>query len=164
MLENMMDLINQVKTENWTLVLAGLACLWALVRLLLGPGGSFLMESCLPVLTAAVLFPPCWQTVGDAVSDMLVIEAILALKGLTVQQWDALYTDLPNRLLKVQVSYQPPGSGYSSLWGPCSQHLLPAHILVSFKIKLKQAMIGQKWAKAAGEKPRGGTRISLGLK
>lgn len=44
---------------------------------------------------------------GDAVSDMLVIEAILALKGLTVQQWDALYTDLPNRLLKVQVRYQP---------------------------------------------------------
>ncbi|XP_068275289.1 phosphoacetylglucosamine mutase isoform X4 [Nyctibius grandis] len=44
------------------------------------------------------------KTVGDAVSDMLVIEAILALKGLTVQQWDAIYTDLPNRLLKVQVA------------------------------------------------------------
>ncbi|KFQ33771.1 Phosphoacetylglucosamine mutase, partial [Merops nubicus] len=44
------------------------------------------------------------QTVGDAISDMLVIEAILALKGLTVQQWDAIYTDLPNRLLKVQVA------------------------------------------------------------
>ncbi|XP_029890146.1 phosphoacetylglucosamine mutase isoform X2 [Aquila chrysaetos chrysaetos] len=44
------------------------------------------------------------QTVGDAISDMLVIEAILALKGLTVQQWDAIYADLPNRLLKVQVA------------------------------------------------------------
>ncbi|KAM9563083.1 phosphoacetylglucosamine mutase isoform 1-T3 [Guaruba guarouba] len=44
------------------------------------------------------------QTVGDAMSDMLVIEAILALKGLTVQQWDAIYTDLPNRLLKIQVA------------------------------------------------------------
>ncbi|XP_009702181.1 PREDICTED: phosphoacetylglucosamine mutase [Cariama cristata] len=44
------------------------------------------------------------QTVGDAVSDMLVIEAILALKGLTVQQWDGLYTDLPNRLLKKKVA------------------------------------------------------------
>ncbi|KFQ37055.1 Phosphoacetylglucosamine mutase, partial [Mesitornis unicolor] len=44
------------------------------------------------------------QTVGDAISDMLVIEAILALKGLTVQQWDTVYTDLPNRLLKVQVA------------------------------------------------------------
>ncbi|XP_032656186.1 phosphoacetylglucosamine mutase-like [Chelonoidis abingdonii] len=44
------------------------------------------------------------QTVGDAISDMLVIEAILALKGLTVQQWDAIYSDLPNRQLKVKVA------------------------------------------------------------
>uniref|UniRef100_A0A8B9QQ48 Phosphoacetylglucosamine mutase n=1 Tax=Apteryx owenii TaxID=8824 RepID=A0A8B9QQ48_APTOW len=44
------------------------------------------------------------QTIGDAISDMLVIEAILALKGFTMQQWDAIYTDLPNRLLKVQVA------------------------------------------------------------
>ncbi|XP_077367427.1 phosphoacetylglucosamine mutase isoform X1 [Festucalex cinctus] len=44
------------------------------------------------------------QTVGDAISDMLLIEAILALKGMTVQQWDAIYTDLPNRQLKVKVS------------------------------------------------------------
>uniref|UniRef100_A0A8C0MHN5 Phosphoacetylglucosamine mutase n=1 Tax=Canis lupus familiaris TaxID=9615 RepID=A0A8C0MHN5_CANLF len=41
---------------------------------------------------------------GDAISDMLVIEAILTLKGLTVQQWDALYMDLPNRQLKVKVA------------------------------------------------------------
>lgn len=51
-----------------------------------------------PCLCSRVL-----QTIGDAISDMLVIEAILALKGLTVQQWDALYTDLPNRQLKVKV-------------------------------------------------------------
>ncbi|KAM6181765.1 phosphoacetylglucosamine mutase [Erethizon dorsatum] len=44
------------------------------------------------------------QAAGDAISDMLVIEAILALKGLTVQQWDALYMDLPNRQLKVKVA------------------------------------------------------------
>ncbi|XP_048351247.1 phosphoacetylglucosamine mutase [Sphaerodactylus townsendi] len=44
------------------------------------------------------------QTVGDAISDLLLIEAILALKGWTVQQWDALYTDLPNRQLKVKVA------------------------------------------------------------
>ncbi|XP_060061420.1 phosphoacetylglucosamine mutase isoform X2 [Erinaceus europaeus] len=44
------------------------------------------------------------QAAGDAISDMLVIEAILALKGLTVQQWDALYTDLPNRQIKVKVA------------------------------------------------------------
>nr|XP_054361426.1 phosphoacetylglucosamine mutase isoform X1 [Mirounga angustirostris] len=44
------------------------------------------------------------QAAGDAISDMLVIEAILILKGLTVQQWDALYADLPNRQLKVKVA------------------------------------------------------------
>ncbi|XP_069570470.1 phosphoacetylglucosamine mutase [Brachyistius frenatus] len=44
------------------------------------------------------------QTVGDAISDMLLIESILAIKGMTVQQWDAIYSDLPNRQLKVKVS------------------------------------------------------------
>uniref|UniRef100_A0A7N8YMQ5 Phosphoacetylglucosamine mutase n=1 Tax=Mastacembelus armatus TaxID=205130 RepID=A0A7N8YMQ5_9TELE len=44
------------------------------------------------------------QTVGDALSDMLLIEAILAIKDLTIQQWDAIYTDLPNRQLKVKVA------------------------------------------------------------
>lgn len=44
------------------------------------------------------------QTVGDAISDMLLIEAILAVRGMTIQQWDAMYSDLPNRQLKVKVS------------------------------------------------------------
>ncbi|XP_076128700.1 phosphoacetylglucosamine mutase [Alosa pseudoharengus] len=44
------------------------------------------------------------QTVGDAISDMLLIEAMLAVKELTVQQWDAIYTELPNRQLKVKVA------------------------------------------------------------
>lgn len=50
-----------------------------------------------------MLCSPILQAAGDAISDMLVIEAILALKGLTVQQWDAIYVDLPNRQLKVKV-------------------------------------------------------------
>ncbi|XP_048456545.1 phosphoacetylglucosamine mutase isoform X3 [Rhincodon typus] len=44
------------------------------------------------------------QTVGDAISDLLTIEAILSIKGFTIQQWDSIYTDLPNRQLKVKVS------------------------------------------------------------
>lgn len=35
---------------------------------------------------------------------MLVIEAVLAIRGMSVQDWDAIYTDLPNRQLKVKVS------------------------------------------------------------
>lgn len=44
------------------------------------------------------------QAVGDAVSNMLLIEAVLAIRGMTVQQWDAIYSDLPNRQLKVKVA------------------------------------------------------------
>ncbi|XP_061602487.1 phosphoacetylglucosamine mutase [Cololabis saira] len=44
------------------------------------------------------------QTVGDAIADMLLVEAILAVRGMTVKQWDAIYSDLPNRQLKVKVS------------------------------------------------------------
>uniref|UniRef100_A0A8B9ZP95 Phosphoacetylglucosamine mutase n=1 Tax=Anas zonorhyncha TaxID=75864 RepID=A0A8B9ZP95_9AVES len=61
-------------------------------------------KKCQISLRMILPFPPCSQTVGDAISDMLVIEAILSLKGLTVHQWDAFYTDFPNRLLKVQVA------------------------------------------------------------
>lgn len=43
------------------------------------------------------------QTVGDAISDMLVVELILALKNMTISDWDCLYTDLPSRQLKVTI-------------------------------------------------------------
>lgn len=43
------------------------------------------------------------QTVGDAISDLLLVELILASRGLTIQDWDVLYTDLPSRQLKVTV-------------------------------------------------------------
>lgn len=43
------------------------------------------------------------QTVGDALSDMLLVEVVLAHKSYTGVEWDSLYTDLPNRLVKVVV-------------------------------------------------------------
>lgn len=43
------------------------------------------------------------ETVGDAISDMLLVETILHARGWDVRQWEAAYTDLPNRLLKVTV-------------------------------------------------------------
>ncbi|XP_038070893.1 phosphoacetylglucosamine mutase-like isoform X2 [Patiria miniata] len=43
------------------------------------------------------------ETVGDAISDMLVVECILHAKGWTMTDWNAAYTDLPNRQLKVKV-------------------------------------------------------------
>ncbi|KIJ45662.1 hypothetical protein M422DRAFT_227377 [Sphaerobolus stellatus SS14] len=43
------------------------------------------------------------QTVGDALSDMLLVEVVLAHKGYSGYEWDAIYSDLPNRLVKVVV-------------------------------------------------------------
>ncbi|GAA5820750.1 hypothetical protein JCM3770_005954, partial [Rhodotorula araucariae] len=44
------------------------------------------------------------QTVGDAISDMLLVEVVLLHRQWTPAQWDAAYTDLPNRLVKVLVA------------------------------------------------------------
>lgn len=44
------------------------------------------------------------QAIGDAISDALFVEAVLALKGWSVQQWDAMYADLPSRQLKLPVA------------------------------------------------------------
>lgn len=44
------------------------------------------------------------QTVGDAISDMLLVEVVLAHKSYSGLEWDSLYVDLPNRLVKVKVS------------------------------------------------------------
>lgn len=43
------------------------------------------------------------QTVGDAVSDLLSVLAVLYYLKLTPEQWDKEYTDLPNKLAKVVV-------------------------------------------------------------
>ncbi|CAG8722140.1 2793_t:CDS:2, partial [Funneliformis mosseae] len=43
------------------------------------------------------------QTVGDALSDLLFVDAILTNRQWTLKQWDQAYTDLPNRLVKVVV-------------------------------------------------------------
>ncbi|KAG9292119.1 hypothetical protein G9A89_005263 [Geosiphon pyriformis] len=44
------------------------------------------------------------QTVGDALSDLLLVEAILTHRQWSLKNWDQAYTDLPNRLVKVTVS------------------------------------------------------------
>ncbi|KAK9765865.1 hypothetical protein K7432_005477 [Basidiobolus ranarum] len=44
------------------------------------------------------------QAVGDAISDMLLVEAILTHRQWSLKEWDQAYTDLPSRLGKVVVS------------------------------------------------------------
>ncbi|KAL1137597.1 hypothetical protein AAG570_009293 [Ranatra chinensis] len=43
------------------------------------------------------------ETVGDALSDMFLVESILAARGWNLSDWEAAYTDLPSRMLKVVV-------------------------------------------------------------
>jgi phosphoacetylglucosamine mutase len=43
------------------------------------------------------------QTVGDAISDLLIVETILHARGWNIQDWEAAYSDLPSKQLKVSV-------------------------------------------------------------
>ncbi|CAG9864360.1 unnamed protein product [Phyllotreta striolata] len=43
------------------------------------------------------------ETVGDAISDMLLVETILHERGWNVKQWEDCYEDLPNKLMKITV-------------------------------------------------------------
>ena len=43
------------------------------------------------------------QAVGDAISDMLFVEAVLGMRGWQLEDWDGLYTDLPSRQTKLPV-------------------------------------------------------------
>jgi len=43
------------------------------------------------------------QTVGDAICDFLAVEGVLRVLGMGIDDWDALYEDLPSRQPKVKV-------------------------------------------------------------
>lgn len=43
------------------------------------------------------------ETVGDAYSDMLIVETVLCERGWNMSDWYNTYSDLPNRLTKVIV-------------------------------------------------------------
>ena len=44
------------------------------------------------------------QSVGDAMSDMLLVDAILFLKGWDLRTWAKLYDDMPSKQAKVKVA------------------------------------------------------------
>jgi phosphoacetylglucosamine mutase len=43
------------------------------------------------------------HAVGDALSGLLLVEAILQYKGWSFQNWCEIYSDLPSRQLKVRI-------------------------------------------------------------
>ncbi|XP_045118302.1 phosphoacetylglucosamine mutase-like [Portunus trituberculatus] len=44
------------------------------------------------------------ESVGDAISDMFLVETVLHARGWSALDWNAAYTDLPNRQMKVMVA------------------------------------------------------------
>lgn len=61
------------------------------------------MDQLHAVETLTALMDVINQTVGDAISDLLVVETVLHARGWSIQDWEETYTDLPNRQLKVEV-------------------------------------------------------------
>jgi phosphoacetylglucosamine mutase len=59
--------------------------------------------SCLALRRLCLLPSLVNQAVGDALSDMLLVDAILKLQGWSMDDWDAVYQDLPSRQCKVKV-------------------------------------------------------------
>lgn len=53
--------------------------------------------------TLATIMEVINQTVGDAISDLMIVETVLHARGWSIQDWEAAYTDLPSKQLKVVV-------------------------------------------------------------
>ncbi len=64
------------------------------------PGGAAAAAALRRLHWATVLVN---QAVGDALSDALLVEAVLTLKGWGVSDWDAIYVDAPSRMAKLAV-------------------------------------------------------------
>ncbi|XP_024030648.1 phosphoacetylglucosamine mutase [Morus notabilis] len=62
--------------------------------------GSEQQKAALRLLAVSKLINPA---VGDALSGMLLVEAILRHKGWSIHRWSELYHDLPSKQLKVKV-------------------------------------------------------------
>ncbi|GJP37804.1 hypothetical protein CLOM_g22212 [Closterium sp. NIES-68] len=52
----------------------------------------------------AALSRLCNQAVGDALANVLAVEAVLRCRGWSEREWSAMYQDLPSRQLKVRVA------------------------------------------------------------
>ena len=44
------------------------------------------------------------QAVGDAISDLLLVDAILFLQNWNLEEWNSIYKDRPSRQIKVKIT------------------------------------------------------------
>jgi phosphoacetylglucosamine mutase len=59
-------------------------------------------QAAMRLLTASQLIN---QAVGDALSGLLLVEAILQYKRWSFQNWSEIYSDLPSRQLNVRIFF-----------------------------------------------------------
>ncbi|CAK3823481.1 Phosphoacetylglucosamine mutase [Lecanosticta acicola] len=88
------------------------------------------------------------QTVGDAISDFLLVEAILAHKEYTVKEWLATYTDMPNKLAKQVVKRR---DDYKTVPGTAEQKLQsPEGLQESIDAEVAKYKNGRCFVRASG--------------
>jgi len=88
------------------------------------------------------------QTVGDAISDFLLVEAILAHKSYTVRDWLATYTDLPNKLGKQVVANR---AAFTTVPGTAEQKLAnPPYLQQAIDAEVAKYASGRCFVRASG--------------
>jgi len=88
------------------------------------------------------------QTVGDAISDFLLVEVILAHKEFTVKEWLATYTDMPNKLAKQVVKAR---EEYKTVPGTAEQKLQsPAGLQEQIDAEVAKYKNGRCFVRASG--------------
>lgn len=86
------------------------------------------------------------QTVGDAISDLLLVECILAHKQWTTTEWLGTYIDLPNRLRKVIV----PDRNLFKTTDAERKLVSPPHIQEEIDALVAKYKLGRAFARASG--------------
>lgn len=88
------------------------------------------------------------QTVGDALSDFLLVETILAHKAFDVRAWLATYTDLPNKLGKQVV---PRRDLFTTVPGTAEQKLqTPEGLQKQIDLEVAKYAHGRCFVRASG--------------
>lgn len=88
------------------------------------------------------------QTTGDALSDMHLVEAVLANKSWTCEEWYKTYDDLPNRLAKVEV---PDRNAFKTVEGTAERQLeSPAGAQAEIDALVLKYTDGRAFVRASG--------------
>lgn len=86
------------------------------------------------------------ETVGDAISDMLLVETVLHTNGWNVSDWLATYTDLPNLQKKIRVADR----SQVTVTNAERQCVTPAGMQDEIDVVVKKYPKGRSFVRASG--------------